>query len=250
MNPETPGSSQRSSGERTADLPVAYVIGASGALGSATAQVFSDAGWSLGLASRSENDLRVLAQNLMSVASRRVEIAAMDASNSSQVEGVLDRWESTLGLPRACLHLAGGYAGGKNAEAWTEEEWLGMLRLNLLGPALVLSSVLGRMKKAARGGLLLAVGAPAGVDPASGKAPYGVSKAALLHLIRTLAEEGKAHSVRVNAIIPSILDTQQNRRSMPGADTSRWTPVDTAARVLLWLASDEGSTVTGSFIRV
>lgn len=250
--------------------PVAYVIGATGALGGALSRTFFQAGFNLALGARSVDDLRALADSMGGSSSGlpdstapgrgllpggagdrpRVEVCPLDSADPTQVGLALDAWESALGPPDACLHIAGGYAGGRSADACPPEEWKRMLDLNLLGPALVLSSAFGRMRRAGRGGSLLAVGAIGGIDPAPNKAPYGASKAGLLHLIRTLAEEGRPLSIRANAIVPTTLDTPQNRSSMPGADPTRWTSVDTAARVLLWLASEDARTVTGSFVRV
>jgi NAD(P)-dependent dehydrogenase (short-subunit alcohol dehydrogenase family) len=242
--------------------PAAMVIGATGALGSATARVFRQAGWNLGIAGRAGATLDRLAAELEAAQppgaggarpgepGPLVLPATWDAADPGTVERAFQSWDSALGAPDACLYLAGRYGAGRPAQEWGAEEWRIMLEANLLGAAFSLSAAGRRMVASGRGGTLLAVGAPAGLEPASGRAPYAVSKAGLVHLIRCLAEEGKAHAIRANALVPTILDTPANRSARPTADFSRWTSTETAARVLLWLASPEARTVTGSMIRV
>ena len=224
---------------RIAAMSTAYLIGASGALGSATARSFYQAGWKLGLGARSEAELADLREELRAITrglfvrragadepSPDLLTTRMDAGDPESVEAAFRNWESSLGIPDACLHVAGGYAGGKAAYQWSPAEWRAMIDLNLFGPALTLSRAFGRMVEAGRKGLLLAVGALAGADPVGGRAPYAASKAGLMHLVRCLAEEGKPHGIRANVIVPSILDTAGNRAAMPKADRTHWTPTD------------------------
>lgn len=234
-------------------MSVAYIIGATGSLGAVASRVFLDSGWSLALGARSEDRLQALGDSLESrnrPPSDRVRWAGLNASDPAQVRSAFDRFASDLGPPDACLYLVGGYMGGRPAWDCPPEEWESMLDRHLFGPALVLAAAMRRMLDAGRGGVLVAVGAAAGVDPAVGKAPYGVAKAGLLHLIRTLAEEGRPARIRANALVPLFLDTEENRRALPKADSSRWTPLETAAGVLLWLCSDQAATVTGSVLRI
>jgi NAD(P)-dependent dehydrogenase (short-subunit alcohol dehydrogenase family) len=78
---------------------------------------------------------------------------------------------------------------------------------------------------------------------------YAASKSAVHKLTESLAEELKG-KVRVNAVLPSILDTPQNRKDMPTIDPAIWVQPDDLAKVMLFLASDEARAVTGALVPV
>jgi len=80
--------------------------------------------------------------------------------------------------------------------------------------------------------------------------PYAASKAAVARLTESLAEELKDRSITVNAVLPSIIDTPQNRADMPDADFSRWVAPEAIAEVILFLVSDAAAAVTGALIPV
>jgi NAD(P)-dependent dehydrogenase (short-subunit alcohol dehydrogenase family) len=103
----------------------------------------------------------------------------------------------------------------------------------------------------ARGaGRIINVGANAAVKAAAGMGPYAASKSAVARLTESLAEELKDRRITVNAVLPSIIDTPQNRADMPDADFSRWVPPEAIAEVILFLASDAAWAVTGALIPV
>jgi NAD(P)-dependent dehydrogenase (short-subunit alcohol dehydrogenase family) len=103
---------------------------------------------------------------------------------------------------------------------------------------------------ARRRGAIVNVAARAAFDPPASLAAYAASKAALVALTRALAKEVGPAGIRVNAIVPSTIDTPANRAAMPEADFSAWTPPAQIARVVLWLASDDAAPVRGSFVEV
>jgi len=98
--------------------------------------------------------------------------------------------------------------------------------------------------------VVLNVASRAAIDRPAGFAAYSASKAAVLVLTETLQREVASDGLRVNAIVPTTIDTPANRAAMPKADFSQWTPPERIAAVLLWLASDAGATVRGGFIPV
>jgi NAD(P)-dependent dehydrogenase (short-subunit alcohol dehydrogenase family) len=101
-----------------------------------------------------------------------------------------------------------------------------------------------------KNGKIINVGAMAGLKGGAQAGPYGVAKAGVINLTETMAEENKINNIQVNAIVPSIIDTPANRRSMPDADFSRWVRAEEIAELLVFLASDKSSGVTGSIIKV
>jgi NAD(P)-dependent dehydrogenase (short-subunit alcohol dehydrogenase family) len=105
---------------------------------------------------------------------------------------------------------------------------------------------------AARSGSVVLVGSRAAVQPwtSAGAAAYAASKAALVALAQAVAQEVLEHGVRVNAILPSTMDTPANRKAMPNADPSRWVGTDSAASVISFLLSDASRDVSGAAIPV
>ena len=102
----------------------------------------------------------------------------------------------------------------------------------------------------AGGGAIVCVGTKVALQPFSGGAAYAVSKAAVLALVRSLDVEYRDDGIRANAIVPNIIDTPANRRSMPDVDHSRWVAPEEIARVIRFLCSPDSSAVTGAEIPV
>lgn len=92
------------------------------------------------------------------------------------------------------------------------------------------------------------VGAAAVLAPATGMASYTASKAGVHGLTQSLSEELRARSVRVNAVLPTILDTPANRCDMPDADRSQWVKPESGARVIAFLPSEDAASVTGAAV--
>jgi NAD(P)-dependent dehydrogenase (short-subunit alcohol dehydrogenase family) len=101
-----------------------------------------------------------------------------------------------------------------------------------------------------RRGVIVNIAAKAALDHPAGAAAYAASKAAALALLDSLAAELKGTGVRVNSILPSIIDTPANRNSMPGADYASWPKPGDIARVILFLCSDDAKVVHGAAIPV
>ena len=99
-------------------------------------------------------------------------------------------------------------------------------------------------------GRIVNVGANAALKASLGMGPYAASKAGVHSLTESLAEELKADGVTVNAVLPSILDTPTNRADMPKADFASWVAPNELAAVMLFLASEAASAVTGALIPV
>ena len=117
--------------------------------------------------------------------------------------------------------------------------------MNLRSAALSCRAALKHLRA---GAAIVNVGAAAAANAATGMAPYAASKAGVMALTQSLADELKAKGVRVNAVLPTIIDTPANRNDMPDADRSAWVRPEAAARVIAFLLSDDAGCVTGTGI--
>jgi len=124
-----------------------------------------------------------------------------------------------------------------------------MLALNLRSGYALSRAAVRAMLKEGRGAIVN-VAAKAAVDHAAGTAAYAASKSAAVALLDSLAADLKGSGVRVNSILPSIIDTEANRKAMPTADFSKWPKPEDIARVILFLCSDDAKVIHGAAIPV
>ena len=101
-----------------------------------------------------------------------------------------------------------------------------------------------------RQGAIVNVASKAAIDHAAGAAAYAASKAGAVAMMDSLAAEVKGTGVRVNSVLPSIIDTEVNRKAMPKADFAKWPKPEEIARVILFLCSDEGKLIHGAAVPV
>ncbi|MBW3243346.1 SDR family oxidoreductase [Epibacterium sp. DP7N7-1] len=145
-------------------------------------------------------------------------------------------------------HTVGGFASAAAAEGGPDL-WEQMYRLNVLTTLNIFRAALPPMCAAGRGSLL-AIGAGAAVKAPSGLGAYAGAKSAVHRLVESFADELKADRIRVNAILPSIIDTPQNRAAMPDADHTAWVRPREIADAIAFLLAEDASGVTGAFIPV
>jgi len=172
-------------------------------------------------------------------------LPGVDLADVASVGAAFDTVVATLGAVHGLANVAGGFVWepmmGGEADSWDR-----MFRTNLLTAALASRSALPHLLK--QGGAIVNVGAAGAIDPATGMAPYAASKAGVMALTRSLADEVRGKGVRVNAVLPTILDTPTNRRDMPDADPAGWVRPADAAEVIAFLLSDASVAVNGAGI--
>ncbi len=210
------------------------ITGASGGLGPAVVEQFLAGG----------HTVAAVARRWQSPDSRYQQIAA-DLSTGDGCR----QMAAEAGDVDVLVHVMGGFAGGTFVADTSEETWDQMMNLNLRSAFLVFRSILPRMLER-RSGRIIAVGSKVGVEPVGGLSAYGVSKAGLAYLVRTLALELKGTGVTANMVLPATIDTPANRAAMPGADPSRWVKPESIAGVVSWLASDAARDISGAAIPV
>lgn len=173
-------------------------------------------------------------------------IGGVDLSDESSVAAAFAQAASALGPIDGLVNVAGGFVWETVAEG-SPDSWDRMYRMNLRTAAMSCHAVLSHMSARAA---IVNVGAAAAVNVAAGMAPYAASKAGVMALTESLADELKGRGIRVNAVLPTIIDTPTNRADMPDADTSSWVKPEAAARVIAFLLSPEAGAVTGTGIKL
>ena len=149
----------------------------------------------------------------------------------------------------AVVNAVGGYAGGIKLWEMNTRTFDQMLALNLRS-GYVLSRAAAKTMLHQGKGAIVNVAAKAALDHGAGASAYAASKAAALALMDSLAADLKGSGVRVNSILPSIIDTEANRKAMPDADFTKWPKPDDIARVILFLCSDDAKVIHGAAIPV
>jgi NAD(P)-dependent dehydrogenase (short-subunit alcohol dehydrogenase family) len=224
------------------------VTGAAGALGSALVRY---------LAARGRNVIAVdrpgASQRLEEVAREAPGVESLELESSSETwSPVMERIANERGPLAGAVLVAGGWAGGKRFfEGDSEATWRKMMDQNLESTRVALDALLPPMVAAKRGSIVL-IGSRAAVRPweSRGAAAYAASKAALLALVQAIAAEVLDDGVRINAVLPSTIDTPANRKAMPAADPTKWVSRESLCDVIGFLLSDAARDVSGAALPV
>ena len=176
-----------------------------------------------------------------------LELGGVDLTDGAAAERAIGAAADRFGRLDALLNIAGGFVWQTVDDP--EPAWARMFALNLTTAVNASRAALPHLK-ASPEGRIVNVGANGALRAAAGMGPYAASKSGVHRLTESLAEELKATSVTVNAVLPSILDTEQNRKDMPDADPGKWVRPADLARVMLFLASPESRAITGALVPV
>lgn len=172
-----------------------------------------------------------------------VDIARVDCTN----EGEVQAFYAALPELAASIHLVGGFA--MTAAADTKlADFEAMFRLNAVSAFLCSREAIKRMRP--RGGRIVNVAARPVLEPTAGMLAYVTAKSAVAAMTTALARELAPEGILVNAVLPSIMDTPQNRAAMPKADFARWPKVEQVAETIAFLAGPENAVTSGALVPV
>jgi NAD(P)-dependent dehydrogenase (short-subunit alcohol dehydrogenase family) len=216
---------------------VVAITGAAGALGSKTVQALGAAGWkTVGL------DLAEIPAGGASLA-----IGGVDLTDEAAMGAAAKKIEAEFGRLDGLVNIAGGFRWETVAEG-SVATWDKLYAMNVK-TALVTTRALLPLVRASKGAIVN-ISAGASVKAAKGMGAYAASKSGVSRLTEALAEELKDEGVRVNAVLPSIIDTAANRADMPDAEFDRWVTPEQLAGVIAFLLSPAASAVTGALLPV
>jgi NAD(P)-dependent dehydrogenase (short-subunit alcohol dehydrogenase family) len=173
----------------------------------------------------------------------------VDVTDESEVSQLISGILARYGRLDAFVNTVGAYAGGVKLWELDTKTFDRMLALNLRSGFLLARATAPAMLKQGRGAIVN-VASQAAVNHAGGTAAYAASKAAAVAMMDSLAEDLKGTGVRVNSILPSIIDTEENRKAMPRADFAKWPKPEDIARVILFLSSDDAKLIHGASVPV
>lgn len=227
---------------------VALVAGGTGGLGRAVSQAFLAAGATVVVTYRKPVEYDELIRSAGADAAR-LRGQTTDVTDETQARTLVERVVQEHGRLDTLVNTVGGYGGGQ--KLWEIDRGLleRMLALNLYsGFALARAAIPVMLQQ--RHGSIVNVAAQAALTHPAGAAAYAAAKAAALAMMGSLAREVTGTGVRVNSVIPSIIDTDANRRDMPHADFSKWPKPQDIARVIMFLSSDAARSIHGAVVPV
>ena len=179
--------------------------------------------------------------------SERIELGGVDLTDVAEARKAIDAAASHFGELDALINIAGGFAFETVSDG-DPKTWQRMYALNVLTALNASRSAIPYLT-ASNAGRIVNVGAMGALQAGSGMGAYAASKAGVHRLTEALAAEWKG-KITVNAVLPSTIDTAANRTSMLGADFAKWVRPEELADVILFLASDAASAVTGALLPI
>ena len=238
MNPQPNSSRQQ----------VALVAGGTGGLGRAVSMAFLEQGARVIATYRRQQEFDALKAAVVADGSL-LEGAQVDVTDETAVNQMVETAVARYGRIDALVNTVGGYAGGVKLWELDTRVLDQMLSLNLRS-AYTLARVAVRVMLRQGSGAIVNVAAKAALDHGAGAAAYAASKAAAVAMMDSLAADLKGTGIRVNSVLPSIIDTEANRKAMPHADFSKWPKPEAIARVIVYLCSDAAGVIHGAAVPV
>ena len=226
---------------------IAIVTGGTGALGKAITLAFLEEGAQVVctyIVDKEKKQCLSLIENHKD----RVVFMRTDVTKEKEVDELIRSCAKRFGRVDILVNVVGGFAYSHIKDT-DQKTWDLMMNLNLKSAFLCSKHVLPRMI-GQNYGKIINISSRPGLKGSAGVGAYSASKAGVLNLTETMADEVKDYDINVNAVLPSTIDTPANRRDMPDADHSKWVRPEDIARVIVFLSSDDSKPISGAGIPV
>ncbi len=222
-------------------------VGARGQAGFAIARALLRAGARVLVSGRGQA-VETLADELRTETGGDCAAARADLSAAAGAETVVSAVRERFGRLDLLVNAAGGLTVIKPVAETGEEEWTRELERNAGTAFLMCRAALPLLRESR--GAIVNFASPAGERPVASLAAYSVAKAAVIALTRALALEEAPRGVRVNAIAPGVIDTEQNRASAADPNKVKWVTREQIADAVLFLAGPGAAAITGEVLHV
>ncbi len=229
---------------------VAVVTGGTGALGRAVTEYFLDAGARVAIPYIVDAEVPLLNERLGErFPQSQMILRKADVANEGQLARFIEEVAAAWGKIDILANLVGGFWGGKPIAETTMAEWQAMFDLNLKPAFLCCRAVVPVMQRNGYG-RIVSVASRSGLTGAGDFAAYAIAKGAIATFTASLAEEVLEHNILVNAIAPSTIDTEANRKAMPKAKHEKWVKPEDIARTIAYLCSEDCRVTSGAVVPV
>ena len=216
------------------------ITGAAGNLGRSVGQAFLAAGANLVLVDRQGAALK----SAFGAEDSRQMFAPTDLLETAAVQAMVAEATGRFNRIDVLCHLAGGFRMGPAVHETDDESWQWLFDINVRTLLNTARAVVPAMLRAG-GGHIVTVGALSARQGLPQMGAYCAAKDAVARLSEAMAAELGAQNIRVNCVLPSVIDTPDNRAAMPDADASNWVSPADIAQAMLWLASSHARAVQG-----
>ncbi len=225
-------------------MKTVLITGANGNLGVAVTHEFLQKGHRVIATIRSEEARKDLPEHA------NLEIAVIDLNDETATLHFINNAIAKYTIIDAALLLVGGFGMGDISDT-NMADIKKMISLNFETAYHVAQPLFQHIMRNGNGRLVFVGGRPA-IDPKAGKGllAYGLSKSLLFKLAEYLNEEAKGKNITATVVVPSILDTTENRKSMPGADTNTWVKPAALAEILEFIVSDKSHPLRETVLKV
>lgn len=227
------------------DQRIVVVTGAAGSLGFAVASAFAERGASCVLVG---HDRESVARRFGDEDARRLFIAA-DLTRQADADAVASAAIAKFGRIDVLCNIVGGFRMGEQVHRTSDATWQFLFDLNARTVLDMARAVVPRMLDAG-GGAIVNVAAYAAQKAPANMGAYAASKSVVVRLTEAMAAELREHGINVNCVLPTVIDTPENRRAMPKADPARWVAPDDLASVIVFLASPAARAIHGAALPV
>jgi NAD(P)-dependent dehydrogenase (short-subunit alcohol dehydrogenase family) len=228
---------------------IAVISGAGGNLGLAVVRRLHTENIKLALIDRNEDRLRQTLRGA-GIDDSGVLIGPVDLTKKAEIDPFVDSVAAKFGRIDILIHTAGGYKPGAPVHEMDESVWDFLIDLNLKIAFLLGAAVARCMIAKGNKGRIINISGRAALGGGATISAYSAAKAGLLRLTESMSGELLDKGITVNAIMPSVIDTPQNRQSDPNADFSKWVSPESLADVIAFLASDAARDISGAAIPV
>jgi NAD(P)-dependent dehydrogenase (short-subunit alcohol dehydrogenase family) len=222
---------------------VVLITGGTGALGSTVTKAFIA---SNAMATISTYIIDEEMENVKSEI-KAAELIKSDITKEDEVKKLVSNVIEKHGHIHILINVVGGYLGGKSVAELDEKEWDTMMNMNLKSAFLISKHIIPIMVST-RYGKIVHISSRTGLRSDGYDSAYAASKSGLIRLVESISEEVKESNININCILPSVIDTQANRKAMPDADFNKWLKTEDLANVILFLCSEEAKAINGAAI--